>query len=85
MKMVNLCLKIVESAYMLFFTGETINNTKSMCLTHYAIPLNDTMNFEKAIRFYNKAIRMNIDNRYAYRGLASCQVERKVFGDALKT
>lgn len=70
----------------MFLTGENFSDIRSLCLTDYANFLRvRKRNYEKATRFYNMAIRLKPENHYAYAGLASVQVEKQMFTEALES
>lgn len=68
----------------MFLQGEKFNDIKSMSFIDYANYLHDKKNIEKAIEYYNKALRLNPTNYYAYGGLAGAFTEKRLFRESLK-
>lgn len=68
----------------MFWYGEKLSDIKSMCFVDYANYFHDKRNIEKAIEYYNKALRLNPNNYYSYGGLAAAFVEKRKFREALE-
>lgn len=68
----------------MFWYGEKFNEIKSMCLIEYANYLHDKKDIKKAIEYYNKALRLDPDNYYAYGGLTAAFIEKRLFREALE-
>jgi tetratricopeptide (TPR) repeat protein len=83
-RLVKFIFKIFGTVEGMFFTGEKINNIKSMCFLEYANYLNDIKSINKAIIYYNKAISANPANYYAYGSIAAAFFKKKNFDQALK-
>ncbi len=82
--MIKLILKIIERFYHMFWYGENFNEIRSMCLVDYANYLHDKKEIEKAIKYYNKALRLDPNNYYAYGGLTAAFIEKRLFSEALE-
>ncbi len=64
--------------------GEKFSDIKSMCLIEHANYLHDKKDIEKAIEYYNKALRLDSNNYYAYGGLTAAFIEKRLFSEALE-
>jgi tetratricopeptide (TPR) repeat protein len=68
----------------MFHTGEKLYEIKSMLLLDYANYLMEKKDVENAIKYYNKSINLNPDNFYAFWGLASVFLKKKLHREALE-
>jgi tetratricopeptide (TPR) repeat protein len=84
MEKIKVVLTIFERIFFMFLQGEKFNDIRSMTFIDYANYLHDKKNIEKAIEYYNKALRLNPTNYYAYGGLAGAFTEKRLFKEALE-
>jgi len=75
---------LFEKIFLMFMHGEKVNKIKSACFTDYANYLAREKNIEDAIKYYNRALSCYSNNPYAYSGLASAFIIKKMFKDALE-
>ena len=69
----------------MFIHGEKINDIKAACFNDYANYLARERNIEAAIKYYNRALSCYSNNPYAYSGLASAFIIKKMFKEALES
>jgi len=68
---------------MCFVEGENFRHIKLDCLVDTANYFHEKNNFEKAIRYYQKALQIDPSNYYANIGSAGALVANRSFGESL--
>lgn len=68
----------------MFLEGENISKIRSMCFVEYGNYIHEKKDIDRAIMFYEKALKLNPKNSYANVGIASAFVDKGLFNRAIE-